>query len=64
LARAGCARLAGRGIGALPDTARALSDLLRDGAACKDMVRAGPVLVDGNGVERIATAMHAGTTPS
>ena len=64
LAGAGCARLAGRGIGALPDAARILSDLLRDAAACKDMGRAGSALVDGRGVERIARAMRAGTTPS
>ena len=64
LDRAGCARLAGRGVEALPDAARALGDLLRDAAACKDMVRTGPALVDGRGVERIARAMHAGITPS
>ncbi|MDP6660676.1 MAG: UDP-2,4-diacetamido-2,4,6-trideoxy-beta-L-altropyranose hydrolase [Alphaproteobacteria bacterium] len=64
LAGAGCARLAGRGIGALPDAARVLSDLLRDAAVCKDMGGAGPALVDGRGVERIARAMHTRTTPS
>jgi UDP-2,4-diacetamido-2,4,6-trideoxy-beta-L-altropyranose hydrolase len=58
LDRAGCARLAGRGIGALPDAARILSDLLRDAAVCKDMGGAGPTLVDGRGVERIARAMR------
>ncbi|MDP6781724.1 MAG: glycosyltransferase, partial [Alphaproteobacteria bacterium] len=58
LAGAGCARLAGRGIGALPDAARALGDLLRDAAACKDMGRAGTTLVDGNGAARISEAIQ------
>ncbi|MBL6935716.1 MAG: UDP-2,4-diacetamido-2,4,6-trideoxy-beta-L-altropyranose hydrolase [Alphaproteobacteria bacterium] len=57
LAGAGCARLAGRGVEALPDAARALSDLLCDAVACGDMGRAGAALVDGDGVERIAKSI-------
>jgi UDP-2,4-diacetamido-2,4,6-trideoxy-beta-L-altropyranose hydrolase len=64
LAEAGCARLAGRGVGALGPAARLLGDLLRDFAAREDMSRAGTILADGEGVTRIAGAMHAGITLS
>ena len=62
LAGAGCARLAGSGVEALPDAAKILCDLMPDAAACKDMGRAGIVLVDGEGVARISAAM-AGDRP-
>jgi len=57
LNRAGCARLAGCGVSALPDAAKALGDLLRDVAVYKDMGRAGPALVDGCGAERVFKVM-------
>jgi UDP-2,4-diacetamido-2,4,6-trideoxy-beta-L-altropyranose hydrolase len=57
LDRAGCARLAGRGVEALGQAAKALSDLLCDSDAREDMSRAGAALVDGCGTARIATAL-------
>ena len=64
LDHAECARLAGRGVGALGPATKILDDLIRDSAAREDMSRAGTALVDGRGAERIAEAMHAGITPS
>ncbi len=55
---AGCARLAGRGIGALGQATKVLSDLLRDPAAREDMSRAGTALIDGCGVKRIFGALQ------
>ena len=60
LDESGCAHLAGRGVAALGQAAKALGDLLRDPAACEDMGRAGAALVDGRGVERIAGALREG----
>ncbi len=57
LVKAGCARLAGRGIAALGQAALALGSLLRDAVACGDMGRAGTALVDGDGVARIAKSI-------
>jgi len=58
LAGAGCACLAGRGVGALGAAAKLLDDLLRDSSAREEMSRAGTTLVDGRGAARISEAMQ------
>ncbi len=58
LDHAGCARLAGRGVGALGSAVKILGDLICDAVAREDMGRAGTTLVDGNGVARIAGALQ------
>jgi spore coat polysaccharide biosynthesis predicted glycosyltransferase SpsG len=58
LDRAGCARLAGQALETFPAAVKEIGCLLGDDGARTEMSRLGSKLIDGRGVERIATGLR------
>ncbi len=58
LDHAGCARLAGKALTALPEAVEEVSRLLGDEGARAEMSSLGRKLIDGRGVERVAAALQ------